>query len=300
MKGWREVRDIRFRKQLELGLFERPNQLTPHNPKVPEWNSLTQEEKERYDMQMAIYAAVIEEIDRSVGWVVKHLEEKGVLDNTLIILLSDNGGNGEPGIEGRFIGNAPGSTGSTVFLGAAWADVANTPFFLYKHHAHEGGCNTPFIVSYPKGINKSLNGSILKGNYGHIVDIMPTLIELTGATYPSLRNGHEIPPMEGISLLPLLNGEPLDDARPIIVEHEGNKMLRDGKWKIVQEYKELKWRLYNLETDPTEMKNLAGEEPEILKRMINDYQKMANHIGVESEIEFKIGKWYTPVDEYLR
>ncbi|RAZ95194.1 arylsulfatase, partial [Klebsiella oxytoca] len=97
------------------------------------------------DMQMAIYAAVIEEVDRSIGRVVEHLKEKGVLDNTLIILLSDNGGNGEPGIEGRFAGKNPGSAGSTVFLGAAWADVANAPFFLYKHHGHEGGCNTPFI-----------------------------------------------------------------------------------------------------------------------------------------------------------
>lgn len=300
MKGWEDVRNARFKKQLELGLFERPDQLTPRNPKVPEWDSLTQEEKERYDMQMAIYAAVIEEVDRSIGRVVEHLKEKGVLDNTLIILLSDNGGNGEPGIEGRFAGKNPGSAGSTVFLGAAWADVANTPFFLYKHHGHEGGCNTPFIVSYPNGIDKSLNGTIQKDNYGHIVDIMPTLVKLTGATYPSSRGGHKVPPMEGISLLPLLKGEPVKQTKPTIVEHEGNKMLRDGEWKIVQEYKEPKWRLYNLKNDPTEMRNLADKKPEILNRMIHDYQKMADHIGVESEIEFKVGKWYTPVEEYLK
>lgn len=294
------MRNARFKKQLELGLFERPDQLTPRNPKVPEWDSLTQEEKERYDMQMAIYAAVIEEVDRSIGRVVEHLKEKGVLDNTLIILLSDNGGNGEPGIEGRFAGKNPGSAGSTVFLGAAWADVANAPFFLYKHHGHEGGCNTPFIVSYPNGIDKSLNGTIQKDNYGHIVDIMPTLVKLTGATYPSSRGGHKVPPMEGISLLPLLKGELVKQTKPTIVEHEGNKMLRDGEWKIVQEYKEPKWRLYNLKNDPTEMRNLADREPEILNRMIHDYQKMADHIGVESEIEFKVGKWYTPVEEYLK
>ena len=88
--------------------------------------------------------------------------------------------------------------------------------------------------------------------------------------------------------------------KPTIVEHEGNKMMRDGEWKIVQEYKEPKWRLYNLKNDPTEMMNLADKEPETLKRMINDYQKMADHIGVEDEIGFKIGKWYTPVEEYLK
>jgi len=300
MKGWEEVRNDRFRKQLELGLFEQPDRLTPRNPKVPEWDSLTREEKERYDMQMAIYAAVIEEIDQSIGRVVEHLKEKGVLDNTLIILLSDNGGNGEPGIEGRFGGKNPGSAGSSVFLGAAWADVANTPFFLYKHHGHEGGCNTPFIVSYPNGIDKKLNGTIQKNNYGHIVDIMPTLVALTGAAYPVLHNGHKVPPMEGISLLPLLKGKPVKRVRPVIVEHEGNKMLRDGEWKIVQEYKEAEWRLYNLKNDPTEKKNLARKKTGILNRMIEKYQKTACHIGVESGIEFKIGKWYTPIDEYLR
>lgn len=128
MKGWEDVRNARFKKQLELGLFERPDQLTPRNPKVPEWDSLTQEEKERYDMQMAIYAAVIEEVDRSIGRVVEHLKEKGVLDNTLIILLSDNGGNGEPGIEGRFAGKNPGSAGSTVF----WVLPGQT---LLMHHS---------------------------------------------------------------------------------------------------------------------------------------------------------------------
>lgn len=299
MKGWEDTRNKRFQKQLEMGLFENTNQLTPRNPKVPEWESLSAEEKERYDLQMAIYAAVIEEIDRSIGNVVNHLKEKGVLDNTLIILLSDNGGNGEPGIEGRFLGKKPGSAKSTVFLGAAWADVANTPFFLYKHHGHEGGCNTPFIVSYPNGIDKSLNGTIQKENYGHVIDVMPTLVELTGATYPSSRDSHKIPTMEGVSLLPLLKGQQVKQTKSTIVEHEGNKMLRNGDWKIVQEYKEPKWRLYNLKNDPTEMNNLANKEPEILKRMINDYNKQANHIGVESKIEFKIGKWYTPVEEYL-
>ena len=128
MKGWEDVRNARFKKQLELGLFERPDQLTPRNPKVPEWDSLTQEEKERYDMQMAIYAAVIEEVDRSIGRVVEHLKEKGVLDNTLIILLSDNGGNGEPGIEGRFAGKNPGSAGVQFF----WVLPGQT---LLMHHS---------------------------------------------------------------------------------------------------------------------------------------------------------------------
>ena len=298
MEGWEAVRNRRFAKQLELGLFDAETPLTPRNPKVPEWETLPQEEKERYDLQMAIYAAVIDEIDQAIGKVIDHLEQKGVLDNTLIILLSDNGGNGEPGIEGRFQGKNPGGAGSSVFLGAAWADVANTPFFLYKHHAHEGGCNTPLIISYPDGMDPRLKGSIQTENYGHVVDIMPTLVELTGAEYPTRHDGNIVPPMEGVSLLPILKGEEVRRDAPIVVEHEGNKMLRKGDWKIVQEYTEKKWMLYNLKDDPTEMHDLADVERERLNELVKEYYRFADRIGIEHEIKFKVGKWYTPVDEY--
>ena len=298
MEGWEAVRNRRFAKQLELGLFDAETPLTPRNPKVPEWETLPQEEKERYDLQMAIYAAVIDEIDQAIGKVIDHLEQKGVLDNTLIILLSDNGGNGEPGIEGRFQGKNPGGAGSSVFLGAAWADVANTPFFLYKHHAHEGGCNTPLIISYPDGMDPRLKGSIQTENYGHVVDIMPTLVELTGAEYPTRHDGNIVPPMEGVSLLPILKGEEVRRDAPIVVEHEGNKMLRKGDWKIVQEYTEKKWMLYNLKEDPTEMHDLADVERERLNELVKEYYRFADRIGIEHEIKFKVGKWYTPVDEY--
>lgn len=300
MNGWEQTRNARYKRQLQSGLFKENELLTPRNPKVPEWDALTQQEKEKYDLQMAIYAAVIDELDQSIGRLVDHLKEKGVLDNTIIILLSDNGGNGEPGIEGIFKGKEPGSAKSTIFLGAAWADVANTPFFLYKHHGHEGGCNTPFIVSYPNGIDKKLNGTIQKENYGHLVDIMPTLVELTGATYPADRNGHAVPPMEGISLLPSLKGKQLKRTKPTIVEHEGNKMLRLNEWKIVQEYKEPEWMLYNLKKDPTEMNDLSKKNPKVLKEMIRKYRQAADHIGVVDEIEFKIGKWYVPVEQYIK
>lgn len=298
LKGWDKIRKDRFEKQLKIGLFDKENLLTPHNPKVPYWDSLSQKEKEKYDLQMAIYAAVIEEIDKSIGRVINQLKIKGVLDNTMIILLSDNGGNGEPGVEGIFRGKNPGSAASTVFLGAAWADVANTPFFLYKHHAHEGGCNTPFIISYPNGMDKKLCGSIQTYNYGHVVDIMTTLVELTGAVYPTDRDGKFVPPMEGTSLLPILKGQKIVRKNPIVVEHEGNKMYRNGDWKIVQEYAEKEWMLYNLKDDPTEMFNLANEESERLEEMIKEYYKFADRIGVEHEIRFKVGRWYTPVDKY--
>lgn len=298
MNGWEEVRKSRFVKQRQTGLFEDAGELTPLNPKTTDWDSLTDEEKDRYDLQMAIYAAVIEEIDKSIGKILDWLEEKGELDNTLIILMSDNGGNAEPGMEGRCEGDDPGAAGSTVYLGGNWANAANTPYFLYKHHAHQGGCNTPFIVSWRDGIDESLWGTLRKDTYAHVIDIMPTLVEITGAEYPTERDGHTVPSMEGTSLVPLLEGRDIDGNRPIIVEHEGNKMLRKGRWKIVQEYRETEWRLYDLEVNPTEMVNLAGECPDVLDDMISEYRRMADHTGVLDLDEFSVGKWYTPVDEY--
>lgn len=298
MKGWDAIRNARYQKQLELGLFSKDEKLTPRNPKIKPWDELTPEEKDRQDLIMSIYAATVEEIDRNIGLLMNHLEEKGQLDNTLILLLSDNGGNAEGGLYGKCIGKNPGAAGSNVWLGTAWADVANTPYFLYKHHGHEGGCNTLLIVSYPNGIDKKLNGSIDKVNYGHITDIMTTLVELTGAKYPKERDGHKVQPMEGTSLLPLLQGEEIRRKKPIIVEHEGNKMLRYGDWKIVQEYTETEWMLYNIKKDPTEMHDLAKENPKKLKEMIALYKSEAKRIGVEPEIKFKVGEWYTPVGQY--
>ncbi len=300
MEGWEKIREERYEKQLKLGLFSESDALTPRNPKIKDWDSLSQEEKEQQDHIMSIYAAVIEEIDKGIGLVVSHLEEKGELDNTLIIFLSDNGGNAEGGLYGKCFGKKPGDCGSNVWLGTAWADVSNTPFFLYKHHGHEGGCNTPLIISWPDGIDQKFNGSINMTEYGHVTDIMATLVDLSGAGYPSERAGTQVQPMEGISLLPILYGKGIRREKPLIVEHEGNKMLRDGDWKIVQEYGETDWMLYNLKKDPTEMNDLAARHPALLRKMVAKYNSEAERTGVEPEIQFKTGVWYTPVQEYQK
>ncbi|MCF0176371.1 MAG: arylsulfatase [Bacteroidales bacterium] len=295
--GWDEVRNERYKRQVEMGLFDR-NMLTPRNPKVMDWEEMTPEDRERQDLIMAIYAAVIEETDKNIGKVISHLKEIGEYDNTLFIVLSDNGGNAEGGIYGKCNGRKPGQAGSTVFLGTAWADVANTPYFLYKHHGHEGGCNTPLIMSWGDGIPEDVKGSIDKYNYGHITDIMATLVELTGATYPKRRDGNMVPKMEGQSLLPILKGNALPEDRVVIVEHEGNKMLRRGDFKIVQENKEAEWRMYNIRKDPTELRNVRDKHEQHLQFMIDLYNKEATRTFVEPEIEFPVGIWYTPVQNY--
>ena len=300
MCGWDAVRYARFEKQKKEGFFTSDTELTPRNPKISQWDSLGYADRDIQDQIMSVYAAAIEEIDRSVGMVVGHLSDKGVLDNTLIILLSDNGGNAEGGLYGRCRGSEPGSAGSNVWLGTAWADVSNTPYFLYKHHCHEGGCNTPLILFWPDGISPELRGSINKTAFGHITDIMATVTDITGAEYPSVRDGHKVQPMEGTSLSPLFRGENPDRGKkPVIVEHEGNRMLRLGDWKIVSEYTETSWMLYNIAEDPTEMHDLAAEKPELLKKLVRLYESEAKRTGVEPDIEFKSGLWYTPVTEYL-
>ena len=128
LDGWEAVRKRRFDKQLQIGLFEDAAQLTPLNPKSPDWDTLTSSEKERYDTQMAIYASIIDVMDQNIGRIISYLEEHDILDNTLILILSDNGGNAEPGMEGRFVGPDPGAVGSIVYLGGSWADAANTPY----------------------------------------------------------------------------------------------------------------------------------------------------------------------------
>lgn len=300
MEGWEAVRKKRFNKQKTLGLFESDQQLTPLNPLSPKWSSLNNTTKTRYDYQMAIYASIIDVMDQQIGRIISYLEQKNILNNTMIILLSDNGGNAEPKMEGRFEGSDPGSVNSIVYLGGSWADVTNTPYFLYKHHAHEGGCCTPFIIHFPSRMSKSVRGTINKDYYGHVIDIMPSIVDLLDLEYPSRYNNQTIPAMEGQSFLPLLEGKSISNERPIVVEHEGNKMYRKGKWKIVQEFKEEKWRLYDMTATPTEMSDVSLQYPYVLSSMVSEYFDKAAKIGIDTELdEFEIGKWYTPVESYF-
>ena len=178
MVGWDKLREARHKRQIEMGLVDPKWPLTPRPPDVPDWNTLSDADKDRFDNIMAIYAAMIDRLDRSVGTLVDGLKERGVLDNTVIMLMCDNGGNAESGPRGRLEGDEPGGPKSTVYLGQCWATLANTPFWRYKHFTHEGGISTPLIVHWPAGIAAERNGK-LEPQPGHLVDIMPTVVELT-------------------------------------------------------------------------------------------------------------------------
>ena len=266
MKGWDKLREERHARQLEMGIVDPRWPLSPRPDDSPAWDTRAPDRQKRFDEMMATYAAMIECLDRSTGRLVAGLKERGVLDDTLILFLSDNGGNAEGGPAGRTDGPGPiGSPQSYVMLGMNWATLANTPFRRYKHFTHEGGIASPLIAHWPNGISESRRGTLEK-QPGHVVDLMPTFVALAGAKYPATFEGNAILPMEGVNLMPAFEGKPLDRKQPLFWEHEGNKAVRDGKWKLVQKWR-LPWELYDMEADRTELHNVIVEQPEVADKM---------------------------------
>ena len=280
MKGWDQLRLERHAKQIQLGIVDPQWPLAPRPDDSPAWDTRTTEQKERFDKMMAAYAAMVECLDRSMGRLVAGLQERGELDNTLIIFLSDNGGNAESGPHGLTIGEGPiGGPFSRVMLGMNWATAANTPFRRYKHFTHEGGISSPFIAYWPAGIPAERHGMIEK-QPGHVIDIVATAVDLAGAKYPKKFNGNEIIPMQGVSLRPAFEGKSLGRKQPIFWEHEGNKAVRDGKWKLAQKWHG-PWELYDMEADRTELHNVIADHPDVASRMETAWKKWAEMAFVD-------------------
>jgi arylsulfatase A-like enzyme len=266
LKGWDALRDQRYAKQLALGLIDPKWTLAPRPPEVPPWESRSAERQKRFDEIMAVYAAMIERIDLAIGALVDGLERRGVLDNTLILFLSDNGGNAEGGPPAVTRGDGPiGGPQSYVLLGMDWATLANTPFRRYKHFTHEGGISTPLIAHWPAGIPVGRHGALEKQPV-HLIDVMATAIDLAGTSYPRVFGGNAIEPMQGVSLRPAVLGKPLTRTEPIFWEHEGNKAVRDGKWKLVLRHRQ-PWQLFDMEADRTEQHDLAQQQPELTAKL---------------------------------
>jgi arylsulfatase len=278
--GWDKLREARYAKQLQMGLIDRQWPLAPRPDDVPTWESRPADRQERFDEMMAVYAAMIERIDIAMGTLVKGLEERGALDNTLILFLSDNGGNAEGGPPGVTRGEGPiGGPQSYVLLGMNWATMANTPFRRYKHFTHEGGISTPLIAHWPAGIPKQRQGAFEK-QPGHLIDIMATAVDLSQATYPREFKGQAIEPMQGASLKSAFDGKPLDRKEPIFWEHEGNKAVRDGKWKLVLRHRE-PWQLFDMESDRTEQRDVIKEHPEIAEKLAASWDRWAERTYVD-------------------
>ena len=271
--GWDRLREERHRRQIEMGLVDPIWPLAPRPADVPAWDSLSDADRDRFDSIMAVYAAMIECIDTSVGRLVAGLRDRGVLDDTLILFLSDNGGNAESGPLGLAEGSPIGGPHSRVFLGMGWATLANTPFRRYKHFTHEGGIATPLIAHWPAGIAAERRGGIEPAP-GHVIDVMPTLVEVCDATYPAEHRGHHILPCEGTSLVPAFAGQPIHRWKPIFWEHEGNKAIRSGRWKAVLKHGG-PWELYDMEADRTELRDLAAERTAVRDLLVNQWTEWA-------------------------
>ncbi len=280
MAGWDKLREARYERQVTSGLIDPHWKLSERPPDSPAWDSLSQEDKERFDHMMAIYAAVIHHLDRSIGTLVDGLKQRGVLENTLILFMSDNGGNAESGPRGRYDGKPPGGPDSNVFIGMNWATLANTPFRRYKHFTHEGGVATPLIAHWPAVIPQSRRGKF-ETQPGHLIDIMPTVLEVTGASYPANLHGKSTFPLSGTSLAPALSGRKLARKQPIFFMHEGNRAVRDGKWKLVSKYMD-PWELFDMEADRTELHDLAAKRPEIVTRLGAAYDAWARKSFTET------------------
>jgi arylsulfatase len=182
--------------------------------------------------------------------------------------------NGKPLHRGNDITILPGSDSTYMSYSREWANASNTPFRLYKQYIHEGGISTPLIAYWPAGIKSN---SAITNQLGHIIDIMPTCLDVAGAVYPEKYKGEKITPLEGQSLRPAFENKTVEH-HPIGWEHEGNKGFRDGKWKLVSCGSG--WELYDMESDRTELKNLSTVYPEKKNEMIKKYEDWATRVGV--------------------
>ena len=278
--GWSEIRRRRYERMREMGILREEWRLPEID--LPDWDALSDDDRDNLDFRRAIYAAQIDRMDQNIGRIIDKLKSQGIFDNTLVLFLSDNGCSAEPESQMfgyRFQQNRVENferwrkqSGRSSSQGLAWATASNTPFRKYKRWTHEGGIATPLIVHWPDAI-KEPGG--LTHQRGHVIDIMATCVDVGGATYPNRHQGHGVHQMEGASLVPALRGGQIERAKPLFWEHEGNRAIRQGKWKLVAGGPAGQWELYDLDADRTECNNLAAKYPAKVKDMAETWQHWA-------------------------
>jgi arylsulfatase len=308
--GYDPIRRARFERERGLGLIGKAGALSPA---AGTWDGVTNKAWEARCME--VYAAMVDCMDQGIGRLVEQLRKEKQLENTVILFLQDNGGCAEPmgrtdrsgkppadlnpfgpddlqrqiwppmqTRDGRWVrsgeGVMPGQPDTYVAYGRNWANVSNTPFREYKHWVHEGGIGTPLIVHWPAGIPERRRNK-LERQPGHVVDLMATCVNLAGASYPAERNGEPIKPMEGVSLVPSFKGSRVDRKRPIFWEHEGNRAVRAGDWKLVGKENQ-PWELYDMAKDRSEV-----EHPERVRELSAAWDTWAARADV-----LPIGAWH--------
>ncbi len=300
--GWDELRQQRYQRLIDLGIIDPHWALSPRDADVEAWDKT--EYPDWQQTRMEAFAAAVDHIDRAVGRVVEELQQRGQLDNTVIFFLSDNGGesiehfngmigdtgrpwaqmryvplytrDGRPILAGDIPGKRLGDDTSYGGYGRPWANLSNTPFRYFKHYTHEGGISTPLIVQWPARLHAQ---GAFRRQIGHIIDLMPTCLDIAGSTYPDQLDGKPRKSLAGVSLLPaILDDQPMPQ-RMLFWEHIGHRAVRDGKWKLVS-LPDAPWELYDMEADRTETRDLAAEQPQLVERLSKAYQQWADRNNV--------------------
>lgn len=275
--GWDSVRTERFQRMRQLGIIDERYALPERPSSIPAWEDA--DKKEEWARLMAVYAAMIDRMDQGIGRILRALEETGTRDNTLILFLSDNGGTAEA-VAGRGLNDPSvpiGARGSYVAYLEPWANVSNTPFRLYKNWVHEGGIITPLIANWRRGISSP---GRLTDEFGHVIDLMPTALELAGVPYPRTMNGHSILPIEGRSLASVLRGGTIDRPAPLYWAYGGNWAIRDGDWKLVHDRRHPdRVELFNLREDPAERRDVASQHLARVVQLRATWQAWAGSVG---------------------
>lgn len=272
--GYAPIRAERFARMQRMGLLDKTWALSP------QWGDWSKVERKDWEARcMEVYAAMIDSMDQGVGRLVGALKASGQFENTLIIYLQDNGacaenvgrnpGGGKAKAKGPL--PMPGPAETYIAYGEGWANVSNTPFRLYKHFVHEGGISTPLVAHWPRGIARR---GELEPQAGHLIDLMATCVDVARASYPKERDGRAIQPMEGRSLVPAFKGGKIE-REALFWEHEGNRALRLGDWKLVAKGSDGPWELYDLRRDRSELNNLAVQQPERVKTMVATWDRWA-------------------------
>jgi arylsulfatase len=323
-QGWDELRKQRYKRMIEMGIIDPKWKLSDATPEDCKWDNTAMKEWQAACME--VYAAMIDRMDQGIGQIVETLKKRGQLENTLILFLQDNGACSEqwgfwnkkafdvdPDTlkpmapdelqyrmqpqqtrDGRPVRSAkgvfPGAADTYIGYDISWANASNTPFRMYKHWVNEGGIATPLIVHWPAGF--SAKGEF-RSQPGHLIDIMATCVDVSGANYPAKITDNEIVPMQGVSLAPSFTNKKLN-RKAIYWEHEGNRAVREGKWKLasksvlnnsfafdkIDELDLKDWELFDMENDRTELYNLADQHPEIVKKMAIEWNTWARSADV--------------------
>jgi len=302
--GWDVLRRERLTRMVDLGIIDAKWPLSERDPRVCAWKD--EKNKKWQCRRMEVYAAQITRMDQGIGRIFDALKDSGAWENTLIVFLSDNGGcaeeldngaadwvakstekagtlktrAGRPVRFGNHPDILPGAEDSYASYGIPWANLSNTPFRLYKHWVHEGGIATPFIVHWPAGINTC---GELRNQPAQLPDVMATFLDVADTGYPEAYNNRAVKPLEGFSMQLTFSNKP--HRREVLYwEHEGNKAIRRDQWKLVCKYPG-EWELYDMEAGRTEVKDLAGQYPQMVRRLSSLYDVWAEKCHIQPWVD---------------